>query len=487
MDFLLLFVLSGVALAMIKRFRSRWFGMKKTTRQSLPDQFALISLWAIFPLRLAAESLTAGTYQNGGFLTNGIGNLLAVYLPVENMYYTFWWAYSIALGTFFVVLPFSRYMHIPTEILLIALRRAGLKTDESFTGFSWIEVNSCPRCGVCVDVCQLSSQAGIRTAPAVYLTRSIRNRRVNADRAFNCLVCGRCQEVCPVKIDISAVRISQRHLFLDNNNKNFSYLEPYPVKKAEVAYFAGCMSHLTPTILRSMKKIFAAAGVQYSFIDENGSICCGRPLQLSGAHDSARELIRANRELILASGAKTLVTSCPICYKEFVEKYDLDIEILHHTQYINRLVKQGRLQMQQEDLKVVYHDPCELGRGCGVYEEPRELLGQFAHLKGSREEKEMGLCCGGSLGNIMLTIDQKDAIRTATMNVLMESGPDVLVTACPLCKKTFSKGSAAKVRDIAEMVAAALVFPSDIQKDGLKDSVPRAHSPASPVKSPVFL
>ncbi len=472
MDFLLLFILSGVALAMIKRLRRRWFGMKKTTRQSLPDQFALISLWAIFPLRLAAESLTAGVYHNGGFLTNSLGDFLAAFLPAEHMYYTFWWAYSIALGTFFVTLPFSRYMHIPTEILLIALRKAGLKTNEDFTGFSWIEVNACPRCDVCVDVCQLSSQAGIRTAPAVYLTRSIRNRRVNADRAFNCLVCGRCQEVCPVKIDISAVRISQRHRFLDNNNKNFSYLQPYPVARAEVAYFAGCMSHLTPTILRAMKKIFDAAGVSYSFIDENGSICCGRPLQLSGAHDSARELIRANKALIRASGARILVTSCPICYKEFLEKYDLDMEILHHTQYIQRLAALGRLRLKQEDLSVVYHDPCELGRGCQVYDEPRELLSSFTKLEHAGQEREMGLCCGGSLGNIMLTIEQKDAIRTATMDVLMESGPDVLVTACPLCKKTFGKGGTARVSDIAEMVAAALVMPEEFNKDFNRDSVP---------------
>jgi Fe-S oxidoreductase len=66
------------------------------------------------------------------------------------------------------------------------------------------------------------------------------------------------------------------------------------------------------------------------------------------------------------------------------------------------------------------------------------------------------LCCGGSLGNIMLTIDQKDAVRKATLEILMEKNPDVLVTACPLCKKTFNKGNDLPVRDIAELVCDAM-------------------------------
>lgn len=452
MDFLLLFILSGVALAVVKRFYSRWFGMKKTTRHSLWDQFALFALWLIFPLRLIAESLTAGTYQNGGFLTNNLGTLLSTGLPVDNMYYTAWWLYSISLGTFFVALPFSRYMHIPTEVLLIVLRNAGLKTGDKFTGFSWIEVNSCPRCGICIDKCQLSFQAGIKNTQAVYLTRAVRNRKVNTERAFNCLICGRCSEYCPVGIDISAIRISQRKRFLDNNNKNFTYLKSYPVRKAEVAYFAGCMTHLTPTIIRAMESLFIKAGVVYSFIDENGSICCGRPLQLSGSLDSADKMISINRELILNSGAKTLVTSCPICYKEFREKYDLGIEVLHHTEYLMRLVVQGKLTPESTLLRTVYHDPCELGRGCGVYEEPRRLLDAFTIREKTDHEKQDSFCCGGSLGNIMLTIAQKDLIRKATLESLLLSKPDILVTACPLCKKTFGKETTVKVMDIAEIL-----------------------------------
>jgi Fe-S oxidoreductase len=456
MDFLLLYILSGLVLAMIKRFYSHWFGMKKAARQSLPDQLALITLWLIFPLRLLAESLTSASYHNGGFLTGTIGDMLTGVIPLRNLTYTSWWAYSIALGTFFAVLPFSRYMHIPTEVLLIALRKAGLKTGKDFTSFSWIEVNSCPRCGICVDKCQLAMEAGIRTAPPIYLTRAIRNRNINPDKAFNCLVCGRCTEYCPVQIDVSALRITQRKKFNWNNNRNYDYLQPFPVRKADVAFFAGCMSHLTPTIIRAMKDIFNKAGVNYSFIDEHGSICCGRPLLLSGAEDSARQLIETNKILIRDSGAGILVTSCPICYKEFKEKYDLGIEVLHHSAYLLRLIRQGRISPAESRLATVFHDPCELGRGSGIYEQPREVLEAFTELMPVAQEKQDGLCCGGSLGNIMLSAEQKDRISSATVEMLATGGPDIIVTACPLCKKTLSRGNDYQVKDIAELVSAAL-------------------------------
>lgn len=457
MDLLLLYILSGVILAMVKRIRSRWFGMKKTTRQSLPDQFALASLWLIFPMRLLAESFTAGQYHNGGFLTGNLGKVFSMMLPLSDLSYTTWWIYSITLGVFFVTLPFSRYMHIPTEVLLIAMRKAGLRTGKDFTSFSWIEINSCPRCGICVDKCQLAMDAGITKAPAVYLTRAIRNRNVNPERAFNCLVCGRCSEFCPVQIDISALRITQRKKFNNNNNRNYSYLKTYPVKSAGVAYFAGCMSHLTPTIIRSMKRIFETAGVNYSFIDENGSVCCGRPLLLSGSEDSANKLIEINTTLIRNTGARALVTSCPICYKEFTEKYDLGIEVFHHSQFILDLVRSKKLKLDKTTLRTVYHDPCELGRGSGIFDQPRDLLRAFTMLEPVDHEGKDALCCGGSLGNIMLTVGQRNSIRQSAMAVLQKNDPDVVVTACPLCKKTLNKGQGSLVRDLAELVADSMI------------------------------
>ncbi len=127
MDLLLLFVLSGVFLAYYKRISSRPFGMKKTTHLRSGDRMALASLWAIFPLRLLAESFSAGQYHNGAFLTQTIGNFFAGFLPLHMLINPAWLLYSLSLGIFFIALPNSRYMHIPAEILFIFLRNYGIR------------------------------------------------------------------------------------------------------------------------------------------------------------------------------------------------------------------------------------------------------------------------------------------------------------------------------------------------------------------------
>ena len=111
MDVLLLFVLSGVTLAWAKRVRSRMMGMKRTTKHIFFDRVALSALWFIFPTRLVAESITAAIYGGGGFLTGGLGSLLARTISIDALqmaYEPIWWRYSMALGTFFVARPVSR-------------------------------------------------------------------------------------------------------------------------------------------------------------------------------------------------------------------------------------------------------------------------------------------------------------------------------------------------------------------------------------------
>ncbi|HTX88458.1 MAG TPA: (Fe-S)-binding protein [Bacteroidales bacterium] len=459
MDLILLFILSGLVLAIIKRSRSRWFGMKKTTKHQLTDRVALTCLWLIFPARLLAESFTAGAYgYGGGFISQHLGNLLAYLWPFsdKDIAYAFWWLYSLVLGIFFVTLPYSRYMHIPTELLLIFFRNFGIGPKKEASSFSEVEVFSCPRCGVCIDVCQLNTAAGIQDIQSVYFIETIRNQSVRADKALQCLVCGRCQEICPVGINTDSLRVIQRKKFKKQQFSDFSYLPDNPVPRAEVIYFAGCMTHLMPAIHRSVEGIFRAAAVPYVFLDRDGSVCCGRPLQLAGKEDQARQLMDANRDRIRRTGANLMVTSCPICYRIFREEYRLEIPVLHHSQYLLELVKKGKIPLQTCFRKVAYHDPCELGRGSKLYGSPRELLRKVADLVEVQEDDKDSLCCGGSLG--VLNIDQaaRDKITRQAVENLMENNPEMLVTSCPLCKKTFSKIAPVEVRDIAELVYDAL-------------------------------
>lgn len=457
MDILLLFVLSGLTLAFLKRIYSKLLGLKKTTRQKLFDKLAITSLWLIFPLRLLAESTTAGIYNNGGFLTNGLGNFFAPFLPLSNIEYTSWWLYSFAIGVFFVSVPFSRYMHIPTEIILIALRKFGIKTGNIFTSFSQIEVYSCPRCGICIDKCQLASNLNIESTPPVYFLNTVRVNKIKADNTFNCLICGRCQEYCPVGINITAIRLTQRNNFVSEDS-NYSYLKTSGIKETDVVYYAGCMTHLTPSIKNAMVEILKASGVDFIFIDEEGGACCGRPLLTLGNFKAAEELIEYNKKLILNTKAKTLITSCAICYRVFKDNYNLPIEIMHHSQYILKLAEVNKIKLRKQDVKAVYHDPCELGRGAKVYDEPRKLLNKTVELTTIKFEKENALCCGGSLGNIMLSNTEKNAVNVNTLKELMINKPEVLITACPLCKKSFSKNTKIPIKDIAEIISDALLY-----------------------------
>lgn len=452
MDFFLLLILSGIALAIAKRLYSRIFKMKKTSKIRKYDMIAMYSLWMIFPLRLMAESYSAALFNSGGFMTGAIGNWLAITSNKNEMFYLFWWLYSIDLGIFFLMLPFSRYMHIPAEILLIAFRRFGIGKSKKYNSFKDLEVNSCPMCGICIDKCQLLIPTDVKDTQSVYFIKSIRNRKIKEDVTNYCLICGRCKEFCPVKIDTDSLRISQRISKNKSIPADYKYIEVEDTQKADVLYFAGCMTHLTPKIKKSVLSILSKAGVNYSFMDENGSICCGRPLMLAGQLDDAEKLMSLNKYIIQSSGAKILLTSCPICYKSFKDEYRLGIEVLHHTEYFNRLIENGDLKVSKSDLNLVYHDPCELGRGSQIFEEPRNILNRISNFKEIKNSGSVSLCCGGSIGNIQIKSMSRNIIASDMTKELCKENPDKIITSCPLCKKTISKQSNCEVVDLAEVL-----------------------------------
>lgn len=516
MDFFLLYVLTGVGMAIFKRFRSIVLGMRHTTKPSLADRVALYSLWMIFPLRLLAESFTADL-SGGSFLTVPVNHLWHWIFGDKLFFMPVWWAYSICLGLFFAAMPFSRYMHILTEVLWILLRNAGIQPRHPRKGVAEAEIYACSSCGLCLDACPMNVQKKNLKYSSVYFIRFLRRhneKKINAI-ADKCLMCDKCHALCPVGVDAPALRRAQRATVNNSLPYDYSYLmegslgsnsssvstcvaanacsitagsvastrtatahasltdpspsltEPVEVttniqKTSEdwkVMYFAGCMTHLTPRIIKSVEKVFKSAGVNYTFADRDGGICCGRPLMLAGKTNAAYETISANRKMILGSGCRTLVLSCPICYKIFKDEYALEgVEVLHYTQFIKRLVDEGKLKLTAGDERIVYHDPCELGRGCGVYKEPREVLAQAGTLVKATKEGDESICCGGSLGS--LTLDSRDRAKITESSVgnLLVNNPQTIVTACPLCLKTFSESvpETVKVQDFAETVSRHL-------------------------------
>ena len=488
MDFFLLYVLSGIALAVFKRFRSIVLGMRHTTKPSLADRIALYSLWLIFPLRLLAESFTADL-SGGSFLTVGVNHFWH-FLFGDKLWFTpCWWAYSICLGLFFAAMPFSRYMHILTEVLWILLRNAGIQPNHPRKGVAEAEIYACSSCGLCLDACPMNVQKKNLKYSSVYFIRFLRRhneKKINAI-ADKCLMCDKCHALCPVGVDAPALRRAQRATVNDTLPYDYSYLPlavpgstlsrstaslcsapplaspsdaPVPPlnvprvavvspakvlpetapANTKVLYFAGCMTHLTPRIIKSVEKVFKEAGVEYEFADRNGGICCGRPLMLAGKTEAASKVIEANKKLIEESGCGTLVLSCPICYKIFKEEYHLEgIKVVHYTQFINELIASGKLKVEKGEEKIVYHDPCELGRGCGVYFEPRAALDQVGTLVKAAKEYDESVCCGGSLGRLTLDTRDRAKISESSLENLLAGDPETIVTACPLCLKTFSE------------------------------------------------
>ena len=435
MDFFLLVIISGILIAMVKKLYSKIVGVKRVMHFGFADNMIRFALWTIFPFRLIAEKT----------------NIMA-----------FWWLYSIDLLIFMFMLPFTRYMHIPTEALFILMRHAGLNAREPRKGYALAQLYSCPSCGLCIDACPMSVNDKMSGNTSAYFMKKLRNKDSEEAKqiAETCLMCGKCVMICPVSIESCDIKFSQRVAVPYEIHSDHSYLEsiePSSPVNSTVLYFAGCMTQLTPKIMRAMKHIMETAGEEYEFLDKDGGICCGRPMLLSGKTAEAQAMIAKNTELIKKSGAKKLVLSCPICYKVFKDEYHLEgIEIQHHTQYINELIKDGKLKVNQTSVNYVYHDPCELGRAFGVYDEPREVIENVGNLLKAKSEKELSICCGGSLGSFNLTQKERDEITSNSVADLMFNNPDEIVTACPLCLKTFARKSPVKVQDIAEIVSKSI-------------------------------
>ena len=468
MDFFLLIILSGITIAIIKRFRSRIVGMRRTTKLTLTDRIGLYSLWAIFPLRWIAEGFTAGV-AGGSFMTVPINWILHNFMSKPENITVAWWLYSIALGTFMTVLPFTRYMHIPAEILLVPMRNAGLPVRHTRKGFALTMLYSCPSCGVCIDACPMGVQKKNVKDATVYMVRNLkrRNQKRSLEIAEKCLMCGKCAALCQVQMDACGLRLAYRTAQEKKTNQlpaDFSYLaavepvapavEPAALGDEKVLYYAGCMSSLTPVISRSVQKVLQSAGVRYELMDKDGSICCGRPLMLAGRQEEARQLIAQNRKLIEESGARILLVSCAICYRIFKEHYALSgVQVWHYTEYFSRLIREGKLQLRNSHQSLVYHDPCDLGRGCGIYDAPRAALRTVGQLVPALKERKESICCGGSVGSLTLRYEDREPITRNAIDNLTANNPEAIVTACPLCLKTFGRFAPVPVFDFAQVLA----------------------------------
>ena len=119
-------------------------------------------------------------------------------------------------------------------------------------------------------------------------------------------------------------------------------------------------------------------------------------------------------------------------------------------------MRAGRLHPRRGAGRYVYHDPCELGRGSGIYDEPRAVIEAVGELLEPAETRENALCCGSSVANTAISDGQQVRIARSVAEELDATGAGTIVTACPLCKKAIARGTRTEVCDLAEVVAGSL-------------------------------
>jgi heterodisulfide reductase subunit D len=237
-------------------------------------------------------------------------------------------------------------------------------------------------------------------------------------------------------------------------------------EKAEVIYFVGCVAAFYPLahkIPQTFVQILEKANVDFTILGGE-EWCCGFPLIQAGMKEKMEKLVGHNEEKVKGVGAKAVVFACPSCYHTWKEMYETDAELLHSTQFIERLIGEGKITFHNGVNKIVtYHDPCDLGRNTGVYDPPRNILKKIPNLtlvelEGSRQ---LSVCCGGGGDLEMIDPELSAAIAQRKIEEIQRTGADEVVTSCQQCIRTIS-GYARKnkiklkVKDITEVVLEAM-------------------------------
>jgi len=386
------------------------------------------------------------------------------------------------------------------------------------------ELDACTRCGNCLDLCSAYLGSGdVSISPkkkmeklksavskeygliARLLKKKVTKEEMEAisHAAFACTMCSRCEVDCHINIKLQDIWLKLREIMVDEGqypevldmmrnrlkeSRNVSFdtnegrtdwIKPVPDipedrfirKSAEVIYFVGCVSSFSPRtfkIPRSIVQIFQKADIDFALLGDE-EWCCGFPLMSSGFAKDFIEFAEHNIEKVNRTGAKYLVTSCPSCYHmwshvypEKIKNKKMNFEVLHAVQYLYMLVEEGRIKLNSIDKKITYHDPCDLGRNSGIYDEPRKLIRsipgvEFIELENSRE---YATCCGGG-GNVESTDAGLSAnIAAIKAREIIKTGADIVVTSCQQCVRTITTALKKEKSKIKAMDLIQLVLES---------------------------
>jgi len=338
--------------------------------------------------------------------------------------------------------------------------------------------------------------------PAEVLGHQLLDNFITEQELWGCTTCMACMQECPVTIehldaivDLRKGLVLNESRFPDELKVTFSNLErnftPWSFshsaradwaqgldipllaekKSSEYLFWVGCAGAYDSryqTVTKAFAKLLKKAGVDFAILG-NEEKCTGDPARRAGNEYLAQTLMTENIATLNTYGVKNILVTCPHCLqsldKEF-KQFGGNYEVTHHSEFLKQLIETGRLHLtKKQKAKVVFHDPCYLGRYNQVYDAPRDVIDAVQGT--SRVEmdrsKSRSFCCGAGGARMWMEEKEGKRINVERTDQALALKPDIIGTGCPFCMTMLTDGvkereatESVKVKDIAEIVLEAL-------------------------------
>jgi Fe-S oxidoreductase len=485
-----------------------------------------VSIAALAFRRFVIRPKTLGPLSRvSGIIALLIFLLMVTYMPMwwvsENSLagQALWWIHTLIILAFLPLIPHTKHLHLILSPLTIFLEREGfshippLSGDEDFgmvagkdiTQIAALQAYSCVECGRCTEHCPANNTGKELNPKLIALgLRNYLNEHGNQDETplleasisqtaiFQCTTCGACEYQCPVGIQHLPLIVGLRRgavntgawedgygtkLFLNlernGNAMGFSQSErdkfivkqEFPVFDGSQEYclWLGCMGAYDPhgrEIVISFARLMKHLGTSFGVLKKER--CTGDPARRLGNDLVFGQLAETNIESFRQAGVKKIVSICPHCVRTIGEdwrEFGVEVEIEHHSEF---LARHPNLPSSHKEDKVVFHDPCYLGRYRGVYDEPRQVIARSAEVIDPPRARERSFCCGAGGGLVFLGEETGKRVNETRARELASTGAAVVGTACPFCQSMFRDALAAtsanppRLLDIAQIAAAQL-------------------------------
>ncbi len=362
----------------------------------------------------------------------------------------------------------------------------------------------CYSCGVCTAACPWGL---VRREPLTVRTfmRRAQVGLLNGDEnVWLCTTCAQCEAYCPRGVPVTDVFRALRYvawerrqtprglpsllwsLYWDHNpwsqppSRRSGWardlnLPAYDPQQHELLFYAGCTSSYdrrAQKVARALVRLLRAADVPFGVLGDDEP-CCGEAALSLGHKPYFQEIAQETARVFREKGVTQFMTVSPHCYDAFRNHYPPvheGFQPQHYTQYLARLVDDGRLKCDRAlGLRVTFHDPCYLGRHNGELEAPRRVLEALLGVELVEMEHSGvdGLCCGGGGGRMWLETPAGQRFSDVRVREAAATGADVLATACPFCIACLEDSvkdlrvEGLRVMDVAEIVALAVGDASD--------------------------